>query len=61
MEACFHLLDFYYLKGALFSSSVLCAYALLLHVLSEMMMSSSLAELPLSLLHLLLPRVWKRF
>jgi len=61
MEACFHLLDFHYLKGALFSLSVLCTYALLLHVLSETMLSSSLAEMPPSLLHLLLPRVWKRF
>lgn len=60
MEACFHLLDFHYLEAAVFSSSVLCAYALLLHVLSEVMLSSSLAEVPPPLLHLLLPRVWKR-
>lgn len=60
MEACFHLLDFHYLEAAVISSSVLCAYALLLHVLSEVMLSSSLAEVPPALLRLLLPRVWKR-
>lgn len=44
MEACFHLLDFYSPKAAVFSSSVLCDYGLLLHVLSETMLSSILAE-----------------
>lgn len=44
MEACFHLLDFHSPKVAAFSSSVLCGYGLLLHVLSEAMLSSSLAE-----------------